>query len=478
MTLTISSLVYALIVCFLFHIVGKWNRKYTLAVASLIYIFFINPLAGIYVLASSFVCFFAGVIIQRYRKEKRTRVASFICYISVAFFALSLLLLKYFPVYYPEQLRQENVLKYIVMPVGFSFYIFQAISYVIDVNRGKVSAAKNPVNIILYLAYFPKFVSGPIIRYPDFKAELAVIRRKTKFREPMRWKRALYYTLVGCFMKLVIADRLSDYISRLFEGYENYGSLLLLMGSLFYTIQIYCDFAGYSYVAKGISLMYGIEICENFKQPYCSSNITEFWRRWHMSLSRWFVDYLYIPLGGNRKGEARKIINTMIVFLVCGMWHGAGINFIVWGLLHGIFSAIDTIARDKGLNSLRSGAAGHIIAFAEASFAWIFFRASSFSSGVGYIRAMLGNGLQLGTISEQLERLELISPEPWIIVIMIVIMIVFDVIAYRKDRHLPELLAELPQGRRYLCFYFLFMIVVVFGIYGPDLGVKPIYMGF
>ncbi len=478
MTLTIFSLVYALIVCFVYHIVGKWNRKYTLAVASIIYIFFLNRLAGIYVLVSSLVCFFAGVAIHHFRKLKRTRVAGWICYISVAFFALSLLILKYFPVYYPEELRQESALKYIIMPVGFSFYIFQAISYVVDVKRGKVSAAKNPVNIILYLAYFPKFVSGPIIRYPDFKAELAVIRRKTKFREPNRWKRALYYVLVGCFMKLVIADRLVPYIDRLFEGYENYGSILLLMGSLFYTIQIYCDFAGYSYVAKGISLMYGIEICENFKQPYCSSNITEFWRRWHMSLSRWFMDYIYIPLGGNRKGEARKILNTMIVFLICGMWHGAGFSFIVWGLLHGIFSAIDTIAKDKGLNSIRSGAIGHIIAFAEASFAWIFFRATSLSSAVGYVVAMLSNGLQLGELSAQMTRLELVSPETRIIALLILAMIIMDVIAYRKNQHLPEMLAELPQGRRYLCFYVLLIIIAIFGIYGPDLGVKPIYMEF
>ena len=478
MTLTISSLVYALIVCLLYYIVGKWTRKYLLSIASVIYIFNLNALAGIYVLASSILCFGAGVLIHCLKKRKMIRGADLVCYISVAFFALSLFVLKYFPVYYPEELRQENFLQYIVMPVGFSFYIFQVISYLIDVRRGTVTAAKNPINILMYLAYFPKLVSGPIVRYKDFKSQLAVVRRKTKFKEPERWKKVIYYVLVGCFMKLVIADRLSVYVDKLFEGYENYGSILLILGSLFYTMQIYCDFAGYSYVAMGISQMYGIELYENFKQPYCSSNITEFWRRWHMSLSKWFMDYIYIPLGGNRKGEARKILNTGIVFLVCGMWHGAGFNFIVWGLLHGAFSAFDAIARDRGWTRLRSGATGHIIAFCEASFAWIFFRASSFSAAVKYIASIFVNGLQPGLLTEQLERLELVRPETGIIVLAIAAMVIFDVIAYRKDQHLPELISQLPQGRRYVCFYLMLMIIIIFGIYGPDLGVKPIYMEF
>ena len=477
MTLTLSSLVFALIISCMFYIVGKRSRKYLLAFASIVYVFTLNRLAGIYVLVASLICWAAGAAVYYFKKKKRTRVAKWLCCISVAFFTLSLLLLKYLPVYYPQYLESETVLKYLIMPVGFSFYIFQAISYVIDVKRGTTTAAKNPINIILYLSFFPKFVSGPIERYGDFKLSIVSIRR-TRFKDPERWKRALYYALFGCFMKLVIADRLTAYVDVLFETYQNYGSLMLLMGSLLYTIQIYCDFAGYSYVAMGIASMFGVTITENFRQPYMSSNITEFWRRWHISLSRWFMDYIYIPLGGNRKGLARKIINTMIVFFVCGMWHGAGLNFIAWGLLHGLFSAFDVIAREKKWTVLRSGVVGHIIAFVEASFAWIFFRASSFSSAVRYILAMLTGGLQLGNFSGQMEKLELVSPETNIIVISIIAMIILDVIAYKKSSNIPELISDLPQGRRYLCFYVLFMIALIFGIYGPDMAVRPIYMGF
>ena len=477
MTLTLSSLVFALIVSCMFYVVGKRSRKYLLTIASVVYVFHLNRLAGIYVLVASLMCWAAGAVIYYFRKKKRTRVAKWLCCISVAFFAAGLLVLKYLPVYYPQYMESETVLKYLIMPVGFSFYIFQAISYVIDVKRGTTAAAKNPINIILYLTFFPKFVSGPIERYGDFKSQIVSIRR-TRFKEPERWKRALYDALFGCFMKLVIADRLVTYINVLFDAYQDYGSIILLMGSLLYTIQIYCDFAGYSYVAMGIANLFGVSITENFRQPYMSRNITEFWRRWHISLSRWFMDYIYIPLGGNRKGVARKILNTMIVFFVCGMWHGAGFNFIAWGLLHGLFSAIDVIAREKKWTILRSGAVGHIIAFVEASFAWIFFRASSFSSAVRYILVMLTNGIQIEKFSGQMETLELVSPETWIILISIIAMIILDVIAYKKESNIPELISNLPQGRRYLCFYILFMVALIFGIYGPDLGVRPIYMGF
>lgn len=477
MTLTISSLIYALIVCVLFYIVSESNRKYLLALASVVYIFNLNKLAGFYVILTGAFCWATGAAIGFCKKNEMIKAAKLLCIFSVLVFAVSLLVLKYVPVYYPSVLEGETVLKYLIMPIGFSFYVFQAISYVIDVKRGTVTAAVNPVDILLYLSFFPKFVSGPIERYDNFRTQLSALT-KTKFRDAMRWKRALYFTLVGCFMKLVIADRLVVYVDRLFDGYMNYGSLLLLMGSLFYTIEIYCDFAGYSYVAMGISAMFNVSLVENFKQPYMSTNITEFWRRWHMSLSRWFTDYIYIPLGGNRKGLARKILNTFIVFFICGMWHGAGKNFIAWGLLHGAFSAFDVIAREKKWTALRSGATGRILAFAEASFAWIFFKASSLTSAVKYVIAMFTNGLQFGEMQGQLKKLELVSPETKIILIFIAVMIILDVIAYSKNRHLPELIAGLPQGRRYICFYLLLVVVVIFGIYGPDLGIKPIYMGF
>ena len=477
MTLTIASLVFALITCGLFYIVGKRSRKYLLALASFVYVYNLNRLAGIYVLITSLLCWAAGAVVYYFKKKKRTRVAKWLCYISVAFFASGLLILKYLPVYYPEYLEGETVLKNLIMPIGFSFYVFQAISYIVDVKRGTTTGVKNPVNIFLYLSFFTKFVSVPIERYGDFKLQIVSIRR-TRFREPDRWKSALYYSLIECFMKLVIADRLVTYVDNVFENYREFWSLVLILGSLFYTIQIYCDFAGSSYVAIGIAKIFGVTLSENFRQPYMSSNITEFWRRWHISLSRWFTDYIYIPLGGNRKGLSRKIINTLIVFLICGMWHGAGKNFIVWGLLHGLFSAFDVIAREKKWNVLRRGAFGHILAFVEASFAWIFFRATSLSSAVRYILAMLTNGLQIGSFPAQMELLELVDPEPTIILIMIAAMIMLDIIAYKKGQHFPEIVANLPQGRRYICFYVLVMIVLIYGIYGPDLGVKPIYMEF
>ncbi len=476
MTLTLSSLLYAIVICVLFILINKRYRLYLLTIASLLYVFVLNRLAGEYVLLASLFCWGAGLVVS-YLKEKDSNATDLVANVFVAIIIASLAVLKYVPVHFASILEGQKIFKYLIMPIGFSFYSFSAISYIIDIKRGITKASWNPFVVTLYLSFFPKFISGPIERFKEFRSQLGNMSH-ARVLDPERWKRALYYTIYGCFFKLVIADRLQPYVDRIFEGYKSYGSLFLIMGSLMYTIQIYCDFAGYSYVAIGIAEIFGIRLSDNFRQPYCSSNITEFWRRWHMSLSRFLMEYLYIPLGGNRKGRERKIINTMIVFLVCGMWHGAGLNFIAWGLLHGIYSAVDSIAKEReNLRWIRTGVTGHVITFLEASFAWIFFKASSLSSAIKYVFAIIAH-IFMRSDTPQMELLELTTKEFRLIIILVIIMAVLDIVAYRKGKHIPELIAHLPQGRRYICLYVLIVTVVILGIYGPDMSVKPIYMGF
>ena len=197
-----------------------------------------------------------------------------------------------------------------------------------------------------------------------------------------------------------------------------------------------------------------------------------------MSLSSWLRDYVYIPLGGNRKGPARKIINTMIVFLICGMWHGAGKNFIIWGLLHGVFSAIDSICRDKGFKVIRTGIVGNIITFIEASFAWIFFRASSLSSGITYVKCMFTRFAGYISFAENMENMNLVMTELVVIIVSIVVIAILDRLAYHNKSNIPEMIASTTQGKRYIAFYLLIMLIVIFGIYGPDISTRLIYMEF
>lgn len=231
----------------------------------------------------------------------------------------------------------------IFLPVGISFYLFMSIGYIVDVYRKKVEAEKNIISYALFVSFFPIILSGPIERagnlLPQFKNTYL---SKIKF-DTERIRDGLVRMLWGYFQKLVLADRIAVAVNTVYGSPENFGGAMIVMASLLYTFQIYCDFAGYSNIAIGIGQAFGIKIIENFKAPYLAESITDFWRRWHISLSSWFRDYLYIPLGGNRKGTVRKYVNVMIVFLLSGLWHGAGWNFILWGGLHGLYQVIGAL---------------------------------------------------------------------------------------------------------------------------------------
>ena len=466
MTVTAGSLCYAIIIGLIFYCLKGNFRKCLLTVASISYIFFLDVLSGAAAVIVGLLTYIFGIWIG---KNKGKKASVLITGFAVVLCVFSLLILKYLP--------RFDAFSFLIIPVGYSFYIFQVISYLVDIKREKTAPGNNIADVILYLIWFPKFVSGPILRFDDFAGEIKKLD-KASIKDFQRFKRALYFVLFGFFMKIVIADRLSLPVEKIFEGYKSLGTLWLILGAFLYTMQIYCDFAGYSYVALGVSLMFGIGIVKNFDMPYCSQNITEFWRRWHMSLSSFLRDYLYIPLGGNRKGKFRKIINTIIVFFVCGMWHGSGMNFIAWGLLHGLFSAIDSICKDKEIQALRKGEAGRLITFLEASFAWIFFRATSFSSAVSYVGSMLTHVKGYGSFIYQMDRLDMVVPEFVIVCILLILTVVLDRIAYFHNSTIPELIAFLPRGVRYVIVYVLVMAIFILGAYGPDMGARLIYMQF
>ena len=274
----------------------------------------------------------------------------------------------------------------IALPVGLSFHTFQAMSYTIEVYRGNQKAERSFMAYALYVMFYPQLVAGPIERPQNILAQLKEYR-------PYNWdnaKEGLSQMLWGFFKKVVVADRLSMVVDHTYNYVDGHSSVALWVSAVFYSFQIYCDFSGYSDIAIGAAKVMNIDLMTNFRQPYLARNMSEFWSRWHISLSSWFRDYVYIPLGGNRKGNGRRIFNILLVFMLSGLWHGANYTFIVWGVLHGLLVVVSQRKRkDKGklVSSLFTGIA-IIINFVLVTILWIFFRSTSIAMAGRYIWRM------------------------------------------------------------------------------------------
>lgn len=268
------------------------------------------------------------------------------------------------------------------IPVGISFFTFQALGYLWDVYYGRIKAEHNWWDYMLFVSFFPQIASGPISKAADLLPQIKAQRTfdYDKAVQGLKW------LLWGMFLKVVLADRLGLYVDSVYNNYTYQSGLSCLTASILYSFQIYGDFAGYSLMAIGTGRLLGFDLINNFNRPYLSVSVTEFWRRWHISLSIWLKDYIYIPLGGSRCSKLRNYWNILITFLVSGIWHGANWTFIAWGMLHGIFQIIE-----KALNLQKSTAKGGIkifrifITFCLVNFAWIFFRMPSFKDGIQVI---------------------------------------------------------------------------------------------
>ncbi|CAM4153458.1 MBOAT family protein [Gillisia hiemivivida] len=280
----------------------------------------------------------------------------------------------------------------IILPVGISFYTFQTLSYTIDVYRRKIEPTSNFINFSVFVAFFPQLVAGPIERA---KHLLPQFSKKRIFIEE-RGISGIHLILWGLFKKIVIADSCAIYVNAIFNNYQNMNSATLLLGAVYFAFQIYGDFSGYSDIAIGTGRLFGFDLMRNFNFPYFSRNIAEFWRRWHISLSTWFRDYLYIPLGGSRGSKWQQVRNVFIIFLVSGFWHGANWTFVIWGGLHALFF-IPLLLGEQNRKHLNQVAENKILpsflelmqmlsTFGLTSFAWIFFRADSLTDAANFIK--------------------------------------------------------------------------------------------
>jgi alginate O-acetyltransferase complex protein AlgI len=273
------------------------------------------------------------------------------------------------------------------LPLGISFFTFQALSYVVDVYRRDVTAQRSLVEFALYKTLFPQLIAGPIVRYRDVAAELPARRVEI---ESFAW--GIRRFINGLAKKMLLANPVAVAADGIFgAGTDDLTAGVAWLGIVCYSLQIYFDFSGYSDMAIGLGRMFGFHFPENFDRPYTARSVTEFWRRWHMSLSSWFRDYVYIPLGGNRRGSVRTYVNLATVFLLCGLWHGASWNFIVWGGLHGSLLVAERMGLGRRLERARV-ALRHAYLLLMIAITWVFFRAATLAGALGYLAAMSGLG--------------------------------------------------------------------------------------
>lgn len=265
------------------------------------------------------------------------------------------------------------------MPVGISFFTFQALSYTFDVYFGKMKATRNWIEFFAFISFFPQLVAGPIERASNLLPQ---------FEKPRRFEldqaiHGVSLMAYGLFKKMVVADSLAVYVDSVFRGPLFYDTTVCLLAAFFFAIQIYCDFSGYSDIARGTARLFGFELMVNFDRPYLSKTFSEFWRRWHISLSSWFRDYVYIPLGGSRVPLLRILLNLWIVFLLSGLWHGASWAFVIWGGIHALFLTGGVLRRKFGVPGRSS-----VLTFLGVMVAWIFFRAGTLTAAFEYFRSI------------------------------------------------------------------------------------------
>ncbi|MFC5048576.1 MBOAT family O-acyltransferase [Aquimarina hainanensis] len=325
----------------------------------------------------------------------------------------------------------------IILPVGISFYTFQTLSYSIDVYREKIEPTRDFIAFSAFVSFFPQLVAGPIERATNLLPQFYK-KRVFSYEKAADGMRQILW---GLLKKMVIADNCAEYANLIFNHSENYSGSTLLLGALFFTFQIYGDFSGYSDIAIGTSRLFGFHLNRNFAYPYFSRNIAEFWRRWHISLSTWFRDYVYIPLGGSKGGTGMKIRNTFIIFIVSGFWHGANWTFIVWGILNALYflpllltnknrNYLNTVAEDRWFPSLRE-LVQIGITFLLTAIAWIFFRAENITHGVEYIASMFSGSL---------------FSYPEVMSVKVLLLVMCCLVIEWLGRHYEHALAHLPTA--------------------------------
>lgn len=491
---SIQFLFFFPIVAVLYFAIPHKIRWFWLLIASYYFYMSWNPKYAILIFTSTLITYTGGLLIEKANeiKDKKlsVRVRKLLVFLSISGNLSILFLFKYYN-FFSNTLK--GVFSYFhmdinmptfnfLLPVGISFYTFQALSYIVDIYRKDVKAEKHLGKYALFVSFFPQLLSGPIQKSKDFLPQID----ERHYFDYDRVKNGLLLMLWGYFQKTMVADRLGEFVNTVYSNPAKNKGFIIILATIFFAFQLYCDFSSYSDMAIGAAEVMGFRLCKNFETPYFSKSIKEFWRRWHMSLTSWFKDYLYFPLGGSRCSKLRTYFNIMVVFLVSGLWHGAALNFLVWGFLHGLYQIFENILkpiREKIVKILhiRTNVFSYrlnqvLINFILVDFAWIFFRAASLRDALILIKNMIyldplifidGSLFKLG-----LDQLNFFMA-------MMSLGIVLAANLLQRKINLRNELSKQNAVFRWSLYLAAVLVIIIFGIYGQSYNPKQfIYSRF
>lgn len=462
-------LVFFPVVVVLYYLLPQRLKKYWLLVASYYFYMCWNARYALLLLFSTTVTYLSGrlMVIKQGRYKKLVVTISFVLNLGILFF------FKYFNFVFTSIEVVANRLGIaftpprldLLLPVGISFYIFQALSYTMDIYREKLEVEKNFFTYALYVSFFPQLVAGPIERSTSLLPQLrSTPPPRGGALETAHITQGLQLMLWGFFEKIVIADTAAGIVDCVYNNFETMNGLQIIGATMLFAFQIYCDFGGYSHIAIGAAQVLGFQLMDNFRQPYFSISVKEFWRRWHISLSTWFKDYLYIPLGGNRLGKLRSKCNILIVFLLSGLWHGASWNYVVWGGLNGLFQLGGQ--PEKGQENGVKKYLSMLVTFCLVDFTWLFFRAPGFRYGCRMLQR-IWTLPQSWSVKENLVQMGFTKTNLAVLAIALLILFVVDILHENKVR-IRDRLAAAPAWIRWgvylaACEMILLEIVIRYG---------------
>lgn len=456
---SIPFIIFFPLVALIYYLIPNKVRYVWLLVASFFFYFCQSTSFVTLLIISIFITYAAGLVLGRIdtAAAKNATVA-----VAVVLNLGILLVFKYTD-FFLGLFGSETKFN-LILPVGISFYTFMAVSYIVDVYRGKIAPERNVLRLALYLSFFLSILSGPINRACDFLPQLS---KKVTF-DLENVKVGLQKMLWGYFLKLCIAARLSILVDNVYGNSDGYHGLSLVCAAVSYLFMLYCDFEGYSQIAIGAAKIMGITMHENFRQPFFSESMSELWRRWHVSLSTWFRDYLYIPLGGNRKGVARKYVNLMIVLFLSGVWHGANLTFFIWGLLNGAYIVIGQITlpyRDR--LAAKINYSGKLRTFFKRlgvyilyAFTFIFFANDSVTSAWMVIKGIgLRLSLSVSGITE-IFSLGLGTFNLLLTTVLAVFVLIVDGRCHKEDCDFAKLMVKTPTWLRWTIYYAILILIL------------------
>ena len=468
-------LIFFPIVVLIYYVMSKKYRCLWLLVTSYYFYMCWDAKYALLIAASTVVTYFSGIFMDKirknYRKEKKRNVYCKVVVAGCCIFNLAILVFfKYFPWILDNinvVLGQSIMLPFsIVLPVGISFYTFQALGYIIDVYRGEIEAEKNLLRYALFVSFFPQLVAGPIERSKNLLNQLDCDRDI----EYENVRDGLMLMLWGFFEKIVIADKAAIFVDSVYNNYIEQEGSVIIVATVLFAFQIYCDFGGYSHIAIGAAKVLNINLMDNFRQPYFALNIKDFWKRWHISLSSWFRDYLYIPLGGNRCSKVRNYSNLIITFFISGLWHGASWHYVVWGVMHGIYQIVaactlsmrrtitNKLKIQIGCFSYRLMQRG--ITFMLICFSWLFFRAANMEAALQMcyrIVTSLNPSILLGDV---IYNQGLNSLQMYYLLLAIIILIIVDCL-HEKKISICLFLKKQNLVFRWLTYYIVVFVIIL-----------------